>query len=327
MIKDPKDLKDQKDPIDHPYTFPRLDELEDFEPLFDAPINSPAPVEAPYSGPSKSLEGELAAFMEGESVTALVRRITNLSEVASRDLVDFGSMWINNSQVLDPNFLLPKSGTFKLCFPEYGPQRFYEANISRIILEDDCLMVYRKESGRPSQAVPHDAYNNVHSALMRLRGIFLRLPHRLDIGTSGLLILAKTQKAAGFLGRAFQKGNVNKRYLALSEGIAPQWKERELIASIAKEDKRYVVREEGPGLVGRTHFKVLGVRGDKVLFLATPHTGRTHQIRLHLSHLGYPIIGDAFYGGRPSGRLMLEASGIDFPHPQTFERVILGGPF
>jgi RluA family pseudouridine synthase len=311
----------------NPYTTQRLEELLDFEPLFDAPINSPPKVGLPYSDHGKSLEGELAEFMEGEPVTSLVRRLTKLNEEAANDLVDFGAMWVNRSQILDKDFKLPKEGTFRLCLAEYGTQRFYETDLSRIVLEDEDIIVYRKESGRPSQAVPHDAYNNVHSALMRLRGIFLRLPHRLDIGTSGLLLLAKTQQAAGFLGKAFQRGGVRKRYLALATGEIPKWKEKEVSAFIAKEDSHYVVRENGPGLLGRTLFKVIGAKDNKVLFLAIPFTGRTHQIRLHLSYLGYPIIGDTFYGGLQNDRLMLEASGLDFPHPKSHERVILGGPW
>jgi RluA family pseudouridine synthase len=197
----------------------------------------------------------------------------------------------------------------------------------RIVFEDNDLLVYDKEAGRPSQAVPHDAYNNIHSSLTRLRGITLRLPHRLDAGTSGLLIIAKNLKAAGAMGKAFQKGEVKKRYLALATGVKPTWDSRRVDAPLAKSQGRLVVRENGPGLSATTDFTLLAWDSGCGLFLAEPLTGRTHQIRLHLSFLGYPIKGDTFYGGEPASRLMLKAAGISFKHPITGRPVVIGDGF
>lgn len=308
-------------------TFKSLSEVLDFETLFDAPINSPPPIELPFSGPQRMLDGELSEHMEGAPVSELAMLLTGLSLEKARDLVDFGSLWINRGQVLDPDFKLPGKGTFRLSLPEYGTRRFYETNLERIVFEDSEILVYNKESGRPSQAVPQDAYNNVLSALTRLRGIVFRLPHRLDQGTSGLLMLSKNKKAAAFMGRSFQKGIVKKRYLALSEGPPPDWRECEVKAAIAKENKRYFVNVDGPGYMAHTQFRVLGAKDNKVLFLAIPLTGRTHQIRLHLKHLNYPIIGDYHYGGKPHERLMLMAAGLKFIHPETNQPVVLGGPW
>jgi RluA family pseudouridine synthase len=265
--------------------------------------------------------------MEGRPLWELCARATGLPPEEARGLVRFGGVWVDSRPRLDPELQLPGQGEFRVNFPAYGQVSFYEAAPSRIVYEDEHVLVYDKESGRPSQAVPHDAHNNVLSALWRLTGIGLRLPHRLDAGTSGLLLTAKTREAAGALGKAFQRGEVAKRYAALSAGDPPDWEEKDSEACIAKNAGRLLARANGPGLPARTTLKVIARRPGKTLFLAVPHTGRTHQIRLHLSFEGHPVMGDRFYGGAPHPRLMLRATGLSFPHPATGKTVVLGEPW
>jgi 23S rRNA pseudouridine1911/1915/1917 synthase len=248
--------------------------------------------------------------------------------------VAFGCLWLDDRPCLDPARPLAGHRNFRFNPPAYGPARFYEADPGRIVHEDDDLLVYHKEAGRPSQAVPYDAHNNVLAALGRLlakRGgpARLWLPHRLDAETSGLLLLAKNQSAAGILGRSFQAGLVGKAYLALGLGPRPEREAFQVEAAIAKEGPRYVARAGGPGRAARTNFTVLAQRAfeaggpemNEVLFRAEPLTGRTHQIRLHLAWAGWPIRGDRFYGraeeeaARPAPRLMLAATSLSLDHP------------
>jgi 23S rRNA-/tRNA-specific pseudouridylate synthase len=265
--------------------------------------------------------------MAGRPLWELCARATGLGPDEARALVAFGAVWLGRGVALDPGHPLPAKGAFRVNFPAYGPREFYEPDPGRVAFEDKDILVYRKEANRPSQAVPYDARNNVLAGLTRQRGVFLRLAHRLDLGTSGLLLLAKSLKAAGFLGKSFQRGQIAKRYLALSSGPPPPWDETEVTAPIARVQNRFVARENGPGLPSRTILRPLAAFEGRVLFLATPRTGRTHQIRLHLSHLGYPIVGDCFYGGAPHPRLMLAASGLAFRHPSSREPMALGGPW
>jgi RluA family pseudouridine synthase len=291
---------------------------------FDLPLLDPPRALPPYTGGPPTLAGELDPKMEGKPLKEFCALISGLSIEEAEDLVDFGAMWVDNRQKVDPLFPLPKVGEFRLNYPSYGPIRFYEVSKERIVYEDEDIFVYNKESGRPSQAVPHDAYNNVLSGFVRLSGLFLRLPHRIDAGTSGLLVIAKNRKSAGAMGKAFQQGKVKKRYVALCAGEMPDWKEKEVTAPIAKNAGKLIVRENGPGISAKTDFKVLGGDKDNILIQATPYTGRTHQIRLHLSFLGIPIQGDNFYGGIKSPRLMLKAAGLAFPHPKSGKVMVLG---
>ena len=279
----------------------------------------------------------MAGFLSPGTAGELVARLTRREPAEAEALVAFGCLWLDDRPCLDPARPLAGHGHFRFNPPAYGPVRFYEADPGRIVHEDDDLLIYHKEAGRPSQGVPYDAHNNVLAALGRLlagragrtRPAKLWLSHRLDAETSGLLLLAKNQAAAGAVGRAFQTGQVAKVYLAWGLGAKPERDFFQVEAAIAKEGARYVTRASGPGRPARTDFTVLdqrvfeagGPEMREVLFRAEPLTGRTHQIRLHLARAGWPIRGDRFYGraeveeARPAPRLMLAAVSLGLPHP------------
>lgn len=301
------------------------------EKIFDPPIGAPEPERLfkPFAEPW--LTGPIADHLKNKTITDLTALLTRLSLEKAAQLVAFGAVWLDDRPCLEPQQPLASHLSFRINPPAYGPVYFYEADPGRIIFEDQDLIVYNKESGRPSQGVPHDAHNNVLSALRRLlkhRGDKpnLWLLHRLDADTSGLLMLAKNKEAAGKMGLAFQKSEVQKQYLALGLGKRPSKEIFSIQAAIAKEGRRYVARPNGPGLAAQTDFEVFQslVWSSKpsryqVLFKALPLTGRTHQIRLHLALAGWPIIGDSFYG-RPEGagpRLMLASCGLSFTHPRS----------
>jgi 23S rRNA pseudouridine1911/1915/1917 synthase len=305
--------------------------------IFDAPVRPPAARGGFIS--SAAITGVLppGAVTAGE----LAARLTRRPPAEAEALVAFGCLWVDDRPFMDPARSLAGLSHFRFNPPAYGPVRFYEADPGRIVHEDDDLLIYHKEAGRPSQGVPYDAHNNVLAALGRLlagrgRPARLWLPHRLDAETSGLLLLAKNQAAAGAVGRAFQAGQVAKGYLALGLGPRPERNSFPVEAAIAKEGSRYVARASGPGLAARTNFTVLDQRDfgagggpelKEVLFRAEPLTGRTHQIRLHLAWAGWPVRGDRFYGraeaeeARPAPRLMLAAVSLGLPHPNGTGRL------
>jgi 23S rRNA pseudouridine1911/1915/1917 synthase len=264
--------------------------------------------------------------LAGEPTWRLVAKLGPLSPEEARDLVDFGSLWLQDRPQPDPAKPLETGQKFRLSWPRYGPNRFYQADPGRIVFQDETALVYNKESGRPAQSVPHDNYNNAQAALERLTGQVLRLPHRLDAGTSGLLLVARSSAAAGILGQAFSAGRVRKLYLALTQGPPPLWSEKTVRACVAKAGQHYVARATGPGKPAQTILRVIATQGGLVLWAAEPLTGRTHQIRLHLAFEGYPILGDTFYGGGPYPRLALRAAGLRFKLPSTKEILTLSPP-
>jgi 23S rRNA-/tRNA-specific pseudouridylate synthase len=308
------------------WTFADLAELESLEDLFDDPIDDPPSGPPPFGRGVRPMDGDVSGPMVGQIALSLVQALTGLPEGEAAALVEFGALWLGRRVAMDPAAELAP-GPFRLNIPAYRPQVFYEINPARVVHSDGDLIVYYKEAGRPSQGVPSDARNNVLAAMERRTGLTLRLSHRLDAPTSGLLIIAVTRQAASRLGMAFKNGAVSKRYLALSAGPDPPWREKLLDAAIGKEGGRYQVAEDGLGLSARTKLTFLGRQGENMLFLAEPLTGRTHQIRLHMANEGYPIIGDSFYGGAPARRLMLRASGLRLTHPGHARTLVLGGPW
>jgi 23S rRNA pseudouridine1911/1915/1917 synthase len=145
--------------------------------------------------------------------------------------------------------------------------------------------------------------------------------HRLDVETSGVVLAARTRAAWQSLRRAFADGAVHKEYLALVAGTPPP--HGTVTAPLVHAGKRVRVARDSDldRLPARTEVEVLA-RGDGVaLVRARSSTGRMHQIRVHLAHLGHPLVGDALYGGPPPAAgthgHFLHAAAVAFPHPST----------
>lgn len=158
--------------------------------------------------------------------------------------------------------------------------------------------------------------------------------HRLDKDTSGALVIAKTAKALRKLAKSFAERDVQKTYLAIVHGW-PSPPVNVVNAPIMRhpDHKRMAIARDGQGREAVTTWKLIrkGVwDGRKVAVMEMhPHTGRTHQIRVHLSYKDYPIVGDKLYNrGRssPAPRQMLHARRISFPHPVTGERLEFEAP-
>ena len=194
-----------------------------------------------------------------------------------------------------------------------------------VVHVDPWLLVVHKPSGLLSQ--PGRGPALADSLLTRLQCHWpeLLLVHRLDRDTSGLLLLARDPHTHRRLSTAFAERRVHKAYLAVVEGTmgATAGRIDEPLArwatATATAPPRY-----GPvpvGLGGKpalTRWRLLGARGQRSLLLLVPHTGRSHQLRVHLASVGHPIVGDPIYGLEgASGRLMLHGLGLRLRHPHT----------
>ncbi len=210
--------------------------------------------------------------------------------------------------------------------PEISPQEVASVR-AMVIHEDNSLIAFNKPAGLAVQAGSGVAQSldTLMAAFAKSNGKRPRLVHRLDQGTSGVIVAAKTQPVAAKLSEAFAGRDVKKTYLALVKGPLPPAEHGVADAALVK-----VVEEGGksrmilarPGRKGaqaaRTGWRVLVRNGEYGLMEMTPESGRMHQIRVHLLSLGCPILGDALYGeGRATApRLMLHAARLDLPHPE-----------
>ena len=199
-------------------------------------------------------------------------------------------------------------------------------NIEVVYAEDDFVVV-SKPSGLLS--VPGKGPENQHCVTSIVREFFphsIDQPsvHRLDMDTSGLLVLGLTKEVHRNLSIQFQEREVEKRYEALLEGeIEGSSGVIELPFRLDIENRPYQIYDPVHGKVGVTHWQKLKCLNNATRVSFKPITGRTHQLRVHSAHelgLGTPIIGDPLYGnGTGPGQLKLHACELAFSHPHTDE--------
>ena len=193
----------------------------------------------------------------------------------------------------------------------------------KIVFEDDDILVVNKEAGIEVD-VPHD--ENENNIVNYLKKYFdkknLFLVHRLDKFTSGLVVIAKNEKAQKNLEQQFRQKLVKKVYHAIVKGIFDK-KSGMIDLPIGLDrkikQKRWVVKNGERAITNFETLKRLG--GEFTLVKLEPITGRTHQLRVHLSYIGHPIVGDKLYNGRVEGLktngFALIAKRIEFTHPTT----------
>jgi 23S rRNA pseudouridine955/2504/2580 synthase len=208
----------------------------------------------------------------------------------------------------------------------------------RIVHEDEALVVVDKPSG----VAVHGGSGVSSGVIEQLRrerpqARFLELVHRLDRDTSGILLLAKKRSALTEMHRQLREGEIEKVYLALAKGHwadAKRTVKLPLHKYVAGSGERRV-RVEEEGRAAHTVFRLKRSYGDLSLLEAELKTGRTHQIRVHLAHLGYPIAGDDKYGDfdlnkalarRGLKRMFLHASRLTVVHPLTKEPATYSAP-
>lgn len=206
-----------------------------------------------------------------------------------------------------------------------------------ILYEDDDLLIVDKPPNMPTHpSAGHngDTLANGLTWLFERRGepFVFRPVSRLDRNTSGIITLAKNQYAAGILCKAMKAHEIKKTYLAVTEGFPP--KEADSVSTGTRRNSEFfVLREvcdaEAPGAsLTVTDYKVLKRYARHALIELHPLTGRTHQIRVHLSHLGCPIVGDDLYGTESDliSRHALHAARVELKHPSTGESLFFESP-
>lgn len=196
-----------------------------------------------------------------------------------------------------------------------------------VVFEDDYLLVINKPSGMVVHPAPGNYIGTLVNGLLykfnmgSTTNIRPGIVHRIDKDTSGLMIVAKTDKATELLGNMIKNHLIERQYLALVDGVIKH-ETGTIDAPIGRDntDRQKMAVTENNSKDAITNFKVLKRYSDKTLIKCKLETGRTHQIRVHMAYIGYPIYNDPLYGKRKNASnfgQFLHSTSIKFIHPIT----------
>jgi 23S rRNA pseudouridine1911/1915/1917 synthase len=293
-------------------------------------------------GGEQVIEGVIASG--GQRLDKALAEASGLSRERIKALLGEGRISLAGEKAVQPS-LKPRAGTsFTIMVPEAAPASAEPQDIAlTIVFEDEHLVAVDKPAG----LVVHPAAGNLDGTLVnallhhcrgQLSGIggVARpgIVHRIDKDTSGLLVVAKTDAAHEGLARQFADHSIERAYLAIVAGrpVPPAGTVRGSIARSPHDRKKMALVEDGRGKHAVTHFRTLEPLKDASLVECRLETGRTHQVRVHMSSIGHPLLGDPVYGRTPPRlrplvsaqgfrRQALHAAELGLDHPVTGERL------
>jgi 23S rRNA pseudouridine1911/1915/1917 synthase len=283
----------------------------------------------------------------------LSRLIPDLSRSHFKKLIKDELVWVNGAGV-KPSYETRTGDIVQARVPEPESETALKPEPMELDLlyEDEDLLIVNKPPGLiVHPGAGHSEGTLVHGLLahsprLAIQGSPLRpgIVHRLDKDTSGVLVIAKSERAYLHLIREFKAHSVRKEYLALVYG-SPTKREGEIRTLLGRHptDRKKMAVLQGRGREAVSRWKVEKDWGDAALLRVEIETGRTHQIRVHLSHMNHPVIGDETYGGGKkrarniksnpvrelllrANRQMLHARHLEFRHPATGDLVSATAP-
>ena len=275
---------------------------------------------------------ELTLEQEEPRLDSYLARVEpSLSRSRIKSLIEEGHVLVEGA-TCKPSRRLRAGERLVLSVPPPQPIELQpEAIPVNVVYQDEHLLVLDKPAGLSVHPGPGHPAHTLVNALLSLApdlpgiGGYLRpgIVHRLDKDTSGLMVVAKTETAHIHLSRQLKERSVSKGYLALAQGRIPS-PEGLIDAPLGRHPvhrKRMAVVTEGRS--AQTSYRVLQHLSEATYLHVTTHTGRTHQIRVHLAHIGHPLMGDAIYGRKHPqlDRHFLHAHKLGFTHPATAERM------
>ncbi|MDX8384311.1 MAG: RluA family pseudouridine synthase [Ghiorsea sp.] len=246
----------------------------------------------------------------GQRLDSALAATVNFSRRRLQRAIDEGGVYVNKKRCRKAGKII--QGGEKVRLVMLDGETLNPFSEEQIVWREQSWVLLHKRANQYAQEALHRSKGTLPYELgmvLKLTPVEtkqLRPVHRLDKGTSGLMMFSHDPKALQHLQHHWHQA-VEKEYIAIVSPV-PEWTEKRIEEPIsAKSDAygRYRVAKDGRKC--DTQAYVIETRGNKALLRLVPHTGRTHQLRVHLAHLGCPIVGDARYGGKKHARLMLHA--------------------
>lgn len=263
------------------------------------------------------------------SLESAVARELSLSGPEARALIERGAVYVQGRRTLAPAARVSAGQKVTVVLEESGAAPTAPVPVATslpVLFEDADVLAVAKPAGIPAQPTP----SRVGTSLLDLASGHLGHPaglvHRLDRETSGVTVFGKTASATTALAAAFREGTAKKRYLAATGPGVPERGELDLpLSKDPSRPGRWRASKHANGISAFTRFERLYASSEFCLVALYPETGRTHQLRAHLTALDAPILGDRLYlgapraGGLEAGRCLLHAEALILPHPRTRE--------
>ena len=278
---------------------------------------------------------------KGLRVDVCLAQEFSLSRMQIKKAIESGGLQIDSVVIKRVSHKLKGGEKILLRLEENAPLSLHPQSIPlNILYEDDCVLVLNKPaglvvhpgSGHPSGTLVHALLAHCETLPTGSDPSKPGIVHRLDKGTSGVMVVAKTKEALESLVQSFKDRCVKKIYQVLLHGrISPQGTLKSKLGRHPKNRQKFSSRATR-GKEAITHWKVLHYYGEAFSWVEVRlETGRTHQIRVHFSEAGHSVVGDPTYGRRSRKidwalRPMLHALSLAFPHPQTGAEMCFTAP-
>ncbi len=193
-----------------------------------------------------------------------------------------------------------------------------------ILYEDEDIIAVNKPANMPTHPTKYHIDDTLANLVCGYLGdsFVFRAVNRLDKDTTGVVLIAKNRYSAEMLNRQIRNKEIQKEYIAICEGIIEQ--SGQIEENIKKETERGIKRIISPdGQYAKTEYFPVKSQDDHTLVKLSPKTGRTHQLRVHMAHIGFPLYGDYIYGKEKDTRTLLHCGEMVFSHPHTKEKMCI----
>jgi 23S rRNA pseudouridine1911/1915/1917 synthase len=255
----------------------------------------------------------------------VVELIPELSRAFGTKLIEQGKVTVNGEPQLKAGYKLRADDMVAIDYDLSERDNIPDIKLPILYEDDDCVVInkpvgvltHSKGEFNPEATLETWLSTRIKQPVETPRG---GIVHRLDRATSGVMICAKTPDALKWLQRQFAQRRTKKTYYAVVSGI-PKEPAAIIDMPIERNPKAPATFRVGNnGKSALTQYKVIDTNAVHSLLELKPETGRTHQLRVHLSHIGHPIVGDAMYGGETADRMMLHANKLELTLPSRDRR-------